>query len=76
MQTEYLNRLPFDVRALVEQIERESGVNIMVGVDASRVRGWPNQPDPLESATLADPRSNATMKVADIATPFPNLSPA
>jgi len=43
----YLNRLPSDVRNLVEQIEEASCVEIMVVVDPERARGTPAQPDSL-----------------------------
>ncbi len=45
MENAYLNRLPNDVRTLVERTEQASGVEITVRVDPSRARGRPNQSD-------------------------------
>jgi hypothetical protein len=47
MEKAYLDRLPADVRFLVERIEHASGVKIEVIIDPSRARGLPDREDSL-----------------------------
>lgn len=45
MNSDYLNRLPSDVRELVTEIERECSIEIGVRVDPARVRERPDRSD-------------------------------
>lgn len=49
MQKKYLDRLPLDIRGLVEEIERACGVEVVVKVVPDRAR---NLAVPLEVASL------------------------
>jgi hypothetical protein len=44
MQTEYLARLAPDIRSLAEEVERASGVEVVVKVAPDMARGLPDQP--------------------------------
>ena len=47
MQTEYLSRLSLDIRRLAEEVERASGVEVVVRVEPERARNLTGQSDPL-----------------------------
>lgn len=67
VQTEYLARLTPDTRSLAEEVERGSGVEVVVKVDPDRARSLPDRPD-----TLA---CQVNMTGAELLIPAPDYFP-
>ncbi|OFV96858.1 MAG: hypothetical protein A3F68_10320 [Acidobacteria bacterium RIFCSPLOWO2_12_FULL_54_10] len=47
MESAYLNRLPNDIRDLVQEIEDAAGIEIEIRIDAARAKRLADDPDPL-----------------------------